>query len=456
MNDRPFERLAGHAGPAEVDEAFADRLYAVVQREMGRPQRSMGLTLLVAAALLAAVTITGAVAVGSGLVKPPWVDRLLTPTASAAASEPVEPDPTARPSVAPGAWTATGSMITPARVLGTATLLLDGSVLVAGGSADGSGGSEPFASAELFDPASGSWLATGSMLQGRQGQSTTLLLDGIVLVTGGYSGAGGPALISVELYDPVTGTWNATGDMMQARVGHTATLLPDGRLLVAGGIECCANRVVGDRLASAELYDPITGTWTATEEMIQGRDGHTATLLPDGRVLVAGGHAADRVASAELYDPVAGTWAATGDMTEPYYGHTATLLLDGTVLVAGGDAPSGPGARGWPHAELYDPVTGTWVATSPMVTPRLGHTATLLADGRVLVTGGANPGDAGSAAELYDPVTGRWRAIGDMIEARAGHTATLLPDGRVLVVGGVRSDLQASAELFDPNWRDRP
>ena len=451
MNDeRPFERLARHAGPAEVDEVFEDRLYAVMQRELGRNQPSMGRILLLVAALLVAGTVTGAVVVGSGLVDPPWVNRVLIPTASAAASAPVEPTSTPPPSRPPGPWTATSGMVTSGRVLGTATLLPDGSVLVAGGSADGSGGSEPFASAELFDPASGSWLATGSMLEGRQGQTATLLLDGTVLVTGGYTGAGGPALISVELYDPVTGTWTATGDMMQARVGHTATLLPDGRLLVAGGIECCANRVVGDRLASAELYDPITGTWTATEAMIQARDGHSATLLPDGRVLVAGGHAADRVASAELYDPVAGTWAATGDMTEPYYGHTASLLLDGTVLVAGGDAPSGPGARAWPHAELYDPVTGTWVATREMITPRLGHTATLLADGRVLVTGGANPGDAGSAAELYDPVTGRWRAIGDMIQARSGHTATLLPDGRVLVVGGVGSEQQSAAELYQP------
>jgi hypothetical protein len=292
------------------------------------------------------------------------------------------------------------------------------------------------------------------MRDGRQVQTATLLRNGTVLVTGGFSDAGrGPALISVELYDPVTGTWTATGDMMQARGGHTATLLPDGRLLVAGGIECCANRVVGDRLASAELYDPITGTWTATEEMIQARDGHTATLLPDGRVLVAGGGGGDRLSSAELYDPVTGTWAATGDMTEPYLGHTATLLLDGTVLVAGGDAPSGPGARAWPHAELYDPVTGTWDATHGMITPRLGHTATLLPDGRVLVSGGGVDGGPESAllneAEVYFPVSGIWVPIGDMIERRSGHMATLLPDGRVLVVGGYGSELQ-SAELYGP------
>jgi hypothetical protein len=181
--------------------------------------------------------------------------------------------------------------------------------------------------------------------------------------------------------------------------------------------------------------------------MTQARDGQTATLLSDGRVLVAGG-------SAELYDPVTGTWTATADMTEPYYGHTATLLLDGTVLVAGGDAPSGPGARAWPHAELYDPISATWRAVASLVTPRLESAATLLSDGRVLVSGGREHGGADSAllhaAELYDPGTGRWFAIGDMIAAHSGHSAVLLPDGRVLIVGGESSDLQASAEIYDP------
>ena len=454
MNDeRLFERLAEHGGPAEVDGVFGDRLYAVVQREIDRPRR-MGPALVLVAALLSAIAITGAIAVGSGMVEAPWVNRLLVPTASASASPPVEPTPTPTPTPSrpPGAWTVTGGMVTPARVLGTATLLADGTVLVAGGSADGADGSELSASAELFDPTSGSWVATGSMLQGRQGQTATLLSNGTALVAGGNFRAGlDPALTSAELYDPVTGTWTATGNMTQDRTGHAATLLPDGRVLVAGGYESTEIGVGGyDRLASAELYDPVAATWSATADMTQARDGHTATLLPGGRVLVAGGYGA----SAELYDPVTGLWTATGDMTEPYYGHTATLLLDGTVLVAGGDAPSGPGARAWPHAEVYDPATGTWEAVATMVTPRLEHTATLLPDGRVLVSGGRLDGGPESAllyeAELYDPVTRTWAAIGDMIQARSGHTATLLSDGRVLVVGGVTSDLQASAELYDP------
>jgi N-acetylneuraminic acid mutarotase len=451
-DERPFERLATHAGPAEVDEAFGNRLYAVVQQEMRRPHPSMRRIPLMVAAVLAASAITGAVVVGSGLVDPPWVNRLLIPTTSPAASTLVEPTRTPMPSRRPSVgWTLTKSMIAPARDWGTATLLPDGTVLVAGGADGHADGSEPLSSAELFHRASGSWVATGSMLAGRIGQTATLLSNGMVLVAGGSSDDGQEtALESVELYDPVTGAWTATGDMIRARSRHTTTLLSDGRVLVAGGFESAQGAGGYDRLPSAELYDPVTGSWTATDDMSQARDAHTATLLPDGRVLVAGGGGGGRLSSAELYDPVTGTWAATGDMTEPYLGHTATLLLDGTVLVAGGDAPSGPGARAWHHAELYDPVTGTWVATRGMITPRLGHTATLLADGRVLVTGGANPGDTGSAAELYDPVTGRWQAIGDMIQARSGHTATLLPDGRVLVVGGVGSEQQAAAELYQP------
>jgi hypothetical protein len=146
--------------------------------------------------------------------------------------------------------------------------------------------------------------------------------------------------------------------------------------------------------------------------MTQARDAFTATLLPDGDVLVAGGGGGDRLASAELYDPLTGTWTATGEMTEPYYGHTATLLPNGTVLVAGGDAPRGPGAVGWPHAAIYDPVTGTWAAVGDMMMAPLGHTATLLPDGRVLVSGGKVDGGPESAAfdeaEVYDLVTGRW------------------------------------------------
>jgi len=203
------------------------------------------------------------------------------------------------------------------------------------------------------------WVATGSMIEARQGHTATLLRDGKVLVTGGRGQEG----TSAELYDPRSGAWTATGNMIQGRTDHTATLLRDGKVLVAGGLPS-----EGIVLASAELYDPSSGTWTATGNMVTPRDGPTATLLPDGRVLVTGG--ADNcceggeLASAELYDPSRGSWTATAGMAEARLFHTATLLLDGRVLVAG----SGPYLLA--SAELYDPGSGSWTATGSMVLAR--------------------------------------------------------------------------------------
>ena len=196
------------------------------------------------------------------------------------------------------------------------------------------------------------------------------------------AGGSGPsgALASAELYDPATGIWTATGSLTNARLLHTATLLPNGQVLVAGGFGTTS------AFASAELYDPATGVWRPTGSMADARYWHTATLLPNGQVLVAGGAKAG--SSAELYDPATGVWRPTGSMADARYNHTATLRPNGQVLVAGGLGSGVGRVVALASAELYDPATGVWTVTGSMGVARANHTATLLLNGQVLVAGG--------------------------------------------------------------------
>ena len=228
------------------------------------------------------------------------------------------------------------------------------------------------------------------------------------------------------------------------RDGHTATLLPNGKLLLAGGYN-------GSCLASTELYEPATGQWRASGAMNVAREFHTTTVLPNGKVLAAGGQCGPgggSLASAELYDPASETWTPTGGLNIARSGQTATLLPNGNVLVAGGySSVSGVLVS----AELYNPATGTWTPTGSMSTPRQVHSATLLPNGKVLVAGGYNTASGSLAtAELYDPATGMWTATGVMGTSRMAHIATLLPNGKVLAAGGYASSYLASAELYDP------
>lgn len=239
-------------------------------------------------------------------------------------------------------------------------------------------------------------------------------------------------------------TWESTGSLNISREDHTATLLTNGEVLVAGGFGASAVQ------ATAELYDPATGNWSFTGSLNTHRFSHTATLLPDGTVLVAGGDdLSGGVAPAELYDPASGSWRSAGSLNTGRYHHTANLLTSGKVLVAAGYRYPNDLAS----AELYDPATVTWSVTGNLNTARNQHTATLLPDGRVLVAGGRRKTGALSSAELYNPATGTWSVTGSLNIARYRHTATLLLDGKVLVAGGVQVDggnAIARTELYDP------
>jgi hypothetical protein len=238
--------------------------------------------------------------------------------------------------------------------------------------------------------------------------------------------------------------FKATGSMGTARSEHTATLLGNGQVLVAGG-RSFETGLVTD---TAELFDPNDGSFVTTGSMTMVRFGHTATLLTNGKVLITGGaDANERSASAELFDPATGTFTSTGGMGTARLAHRATLLDDGTVLVTGGnDAGINPVSS----AELFDPAQGIFTPTGDMTTARDSHTVTLLDDGKVLVTGGTGGGPSLLTAELYDPATRAFRPTGSMGTARDSHSATLLVNGNVLVTGGFDSNPLATAELFDP------
>jgi hypothetical protein len=371
--------------------------------------------------------------------------------------------------VAQSSFMPAGSMGTP-RVNHTATLLANGTVLVTGGFIGASAGPSIAASAELFDPSTGGFSRTADMQTVRASHTAALLSDGRVLIAGGSALAADgdtcATLSSAELFDPGSGTFSPTGNMTAFRFGHTATTLKDGKVLIAGGSDVSEdpdNGCTGLVFASAELYDPATKSFAPTGSMSDSRFGATATLLPDGRVLIAGGFTDGSIsgtlmslATSEIYDPSTGTFALTGRMSNPRSRHTATLLQNSLVLIAGGvnEVPLQP-EETFASAEVYDPKTGTFTTsaqTASMSTPRSGHSATLLPSGKVLIAGGGDGSSMTSlsSAELFDPVTGVFSPTVSMMAKRAGHTATLLQNGGVLITGGSAGsgNVLASAELY--------
>lgn len=382
------------------------------------------------------------------------------------------------PQAQAGSFLTNAPMITP-RAGHVAMLLRDGKVLVAGGRGNfkegvddpkrATGGSYDNAtgklilktteldSAELYDPATGSWTATGSMIQPCSWPKAVLLADGRVFVTGFFD-IGRSLRHAPEIFDPATGKWTETAAPIGAHSCVCVASLTNGTVLVVQGY---GTPPAGPPV---EWYNPAAGTWTSTSAMTTEFESPTATLLRNGEVLVTGvngqGYNAQQPdpeiekrpvpANAELFHPDTGRWTIiTNSMTRHVNSpHTATLLSNGKVLFMVQDGPGNATHR----PQICDPASGTWSATGAMGERRGGYTATLLPDGKVLVVGGGNNGDYFSSAELYEPETGTWGKVsGHLATARFEHTAILLSNGKVLIAGGVNAGtFIASTELYNP------
>ncbi len=307
-------------------------------------------------------------------------------------------------------------------------LLPSGEVLVTGGAADG----EVLTATDLFDPTSGAWSSLPDLAAPRFQHTATPLADGSVLLAGGYGY--GEYLALATRFDPADAAFVELPPLPRARLGHATLALPaaagPARALAVAGYDAGPH-------AEVALWDGAA--WTDAPSLLTARTRHTATLLADGRVLVAGGFdGSTALASVELLAPSDfGSIAfAPGDepgLAQARWGHTATVLPDDRVLLAGGTGASG-GALS--SVEVFDPTTGDLAPAAPLDRPRSGHVACLLGTGEVLVAGGGEGPEPDVTTTLYDPKENEWRLGPPLAEARTGHTLTCLPDGGALVTGG--------------------
>jgi hypothetical protein len=333
------------------------------------------------------------------------------------------------------------------RAVHTAVRLEDGRILIAGGMTDPRSDAP---TAELFDPATRAFTPAGAMLERRHSHSATKLPDGTVLIAGGYD-TQGAYLARTELYDPARDAFEDGPPMTTARAGHVAVTLADGRVLLIGGVG-----TGWTFLSSAEIYDPATRRFAPTGAMSVAREGHAAVVLRDGRVLVAGGHTGRRSgmivhAATELYDPASGVFIPSGDMSVRRHKHDAVLLPDGSVLITGG-ADERDSRGTYRSTERYQPATGVFTASGLMRYASYKHpgTSVVLADGRVLLSGGA------VQAEVFDPIAGLSVPVRANASLTGQFSATAqLGDGSVLVTGGYGEDVgpRARAWLYVPDGR---
>lgn len=285
---------------------------------------------------------------------------------------------------------------------------------------------------------------TGRLSVPRTVPGLALLPNGKVLVVGGQD-TGGPTA-TAELYNPATGVFSPTGSMALVRGRHTVTSLTNGKVLVVGS-------QVSSSPICTEIYDPGTETFSSGGALNTYRHGHTATRLQNGMVLVVGGFGyltppGTYLSSAELYDPATGNWTLTGSMSTPRSGHVAVLLTDGKVLVLGGITATGYA----PGAELFDPATGSFSTTATTPSSRVGHSMILLPNGKVLVAGGQNASGTVYVSELYNPASNSFQSSGTINLSRDWPTMALLPGGKVLLIGGYTGNHldDARSELYDP------